>query len=178
MMDGQGNMVSRIFAKWVSLLNSAGGALIFALIIMINVDVFSRFLFNHPIDGVAELVELSIVAIVFLQLGDAVRSGRLTRSDSLYNQLNEKKPALGRILGIFFELCGIAFFLTIVAGSIPRLVDAWQRNYYAGNQGIFTVPVWPVRLILVVGAITVVFVFVGLLWRHFQGLRNPGGDVK
>ncbi len=177
-MDEQGGVISRIFSTWVSVLNSAGGVLIFALILMINADVFSRFLFNHPIDGVAELVELSIVAIVFLQLGDAVRSGRLTRSDSLYNRLHEKKPALGRVLGIFFELCGIAFFVTIVVGSIPRLIDAWERNYYAGNQGIFTVPVWPVRLILVVGAITVVFVFVGLLWRHVQALRSTSGDLK
>lgn len=175
-MDEQRGLISRAFSTWVSVLNSAGGALIFALIVMINIDVFARFLFNHPIDGVAELVELSIVAIVFLQLGDAVRSGRLTRSDSLYNRLHEKKPALGHLLGIFFELCGIAFFVTIVAGSIPRLVDAWQRNYYAGNQGIFTVPVWPVRLILVVGAITVMFVFVGLLVRHFQALRKLGGQ--
>ncbi len=174
MMNQQGNIVSRAFSLWVSALNSAGGALIFALIVMINLDVFCRFLFNHPIDGVAELVELSIVAIVFLQLGDAVRSGRLTRSDSLYKRLCEKKPALGHLLGIVFELAGIAFFLTIVAGSLPRFVEAWQRNYYAGNQGIFTVPVWPVRLILVVGAITVMLVFLGLLWRHVQVLRGQG----
>ena len=173
-MGEQNSLVARFFSNWVSILNSAGGALIFALIIMINIDVFSRFLFNHPIDGVAELVELSIVAIVFLQLSDAVRNGRLTRSDSLYNRLCERKPALGHLLGIFFELCGIAFFLTIVAGSIPRLVEAWERNYYAGNQGIFTVPVWPVRLILVVGGITVMFVFVGLIWRHIQALRSRG----
>jgi len=171
-MQGQGNSVTRIFSKWVSAINSAGGALIFAMIIMINIDVFARFLFNHPIDGVAELVELSIVAIVFLQLADAVRNGRLTRSDGLYNRLCEKKPALGHMLGIFFELCGIAFFVTIVSGSVPRLVEAWERNYYAGNQGIFTVPVWPVRLILVVGAITVIFVFIGFVWRHIQALRS------
>lgn len=172
--------MARLFSGWVSLINSAGGALIFAMIIMINVDVFSRFLFNHPIDGVAELVELSIVAIVFLQLADAVRNGRLTRSDSLYNRLCERKPALGHLLGIFFELCGIAFFVTIVAGSIPRLVEAWERNYYAGNQGIFTVPVWPVRLILIVGAITVIFVFVGLIVNHIQALRDgePGEASK
>ena len=169
--NSQGNLISRTFSKWVSAINSAGGALIFAMIIMINIDVFSRFLFNHPIDGVAELVELLIVAIVFLQLADAVRNGRLTRSDSLYNRLCEKKPKLGHILGIFFELCGIAFFVTIVSGSVPRLVEAWERNYYAGNQGIFTVPVWPVRLILIVGAITVIFVFVSFIWRHIHALR-------
>ena len=85
-----GNIITQAFSKFVSGLNSAGGALIFGLIIMINLDVFSRFFFNSPIDGVTELVELSIVAIVFLQLADAVRNGRLIRSEGLYNKLCEK----------------------------------------------------------------------------------------
>ena len=174
MMAEQGNIITRAFSVFVSSLNSIGGALIFALIIMINLDVFSRFLFNAPIDGVTELVELSIVAIVFLQLSDAVRSGRLTRSDGLYNKLCETRPRTGHVLGVFFDLAGAAFFLTIIAGSIPRLIDAWERGYYSGNKGIFVVPVWPVRLILVIGAVTVVFVFFGLVWRHIKALRDHG----
>ena len=173
-MADQGNIITRAFSKWVAALNSVGGALIFAMIVLINLDVFSRFLFNAPIDGVTELVELSIVAIVFLQLGDAVRSGRLTRSDSLYKMLCEKKPKVGHALGVFFDLAGAAFFLTIIAGSVPRFIDAWERGYYSGNKGIFVVPVWPVRLILVIGAVTVVFVFVGLVWRHITALRGKG----
>lgn len=172
----RGNIITRAFSKFVAGLNSAGGALIFALIVMINLDVFSRFLFNKPIDGVTELVELSIVAIVFLQLGDAVRSGRLTRSTGLYNKIQEKNPRVGHILGAIFDLAGAVFFLTIIAGSIPRFVDAWERGYYSGNKGIFVVPVWPVRLILVVGAITVVFVFLGMVWRHVSALRNNGAE--
>lgn len=175
-MAEQGNIITRAFSWFVSGLNSAGGALIFALIVMINLDVFSRFLFNSPIDGVTELVELSIVAIVFLQLSDAVRSGRLTRSDGLYNKLCDRSPKAGHLLGVFFDLAGAAFFLTIIAGSIPRFIDAWERGYYSGNKGIFVVPVWPVRLILVIGAVTVVFVFFGLVWRHISALRSNGDE--
>jgi TRAP-type mannitol/chloroaromatic compound transport system permease small subunit len=172
----QGNIVTQAFSKFVSGLNSAGGVLIFALIIMINLDVFSRFLFNAPIDGVTELVELSIVAIVFLQLADAVRNGRLTRSEGIYNKICEQNPKAGHLLGAFFDFAGAVFFLTIIAGSIPRFIDAWERGYYSGNQGIFVVPVWPVRLILVIGAITVVFVFFGLVWRHIKAFRNISND--
>ena len=178
-MAEQQNIIGRAFSKFVAGLNSAGSALILAIVVMINLDVFSRFLFNKPIDGVTELVELSIVAIVFLQLGDAVRNGRLTRSEGLYNKLCEKKPRLGHILGAFFDLAGAAFFLTIIAGSIPRFIDAWERGYYSGNKGIFVVPVWPVRLILVIGAITVVLVFLGLVMKHIKALRAaPAGDEQ
>ena len=59
-------------------------------------------------------------------------------------------------------------------GGVPRLIDAWQRDYFAGNRGIFVVPVWPVRLVLVIGALTVVIVFLGLAWMHLRALHNPG----
>jgi len=175
-MTDQGNLITRAFSKFVTGLNSIGGVLIFGLIVMINLDVFSRFLFNAPIDGVTELVELSIVAIVFLQLSDAVRNGRLTRSDGLYMKIREKKPRLGHILGAVFDLAGAIFFITIIAGSIPRFIEAWERNYFAGNRGIFVVPVWPIRLVLVIGAITVVFVFLGLVRQHIKALGEEGNS--
>lgn len=170
----QGNVLTRAFSKFVAGLNSVGGVLIFAMIVMINVDVFSRFLFNHPIDGVTELVELSIVAIVFLQLSDAVRNGRLTRSEGLFSKIREKKPRIGHMMSIVFDLAGALFFITIIAGSIPRFIEAWERNYFAGNKGIFVVPVWPVRLVIVIGAVTVVLVFLGLVMQHIKALSDKG----
>ena len=175
-MAEQGNFISRTFSRFVAALNSMGGVLILGMIVMINLDVFSRFLFNHPIDGVTELVELSIVAIVFLQLADAVRNGRLTRSTGLFSKICEKSPRLGHILGAIFDLAGAAFFVTIISGSIPRFIEAWERDYFAGNQGIFVVPVWPVRLVIVIGAITVVFVFLGLVMQHIKALGSAGDE--
>jgi TRAP-type C4-dicarboxylate transport system permease small subunit len=171
-MSDRANIVSRAFSRFVAGLNSIGGVLIFALVVIINLDIFSRFLFNAPIDGVTELVELSIVAIVFLQLADAVRNGRLTRSDGLYSKIKEKSPRVGHMLGAFFDLAGAAFFVTLIAGSVPRFIDAWERGYYAGNKGIVVIPVWPVRLIIVIGAVTVVFVFLGQVRRHLAALSN------
>jgi len=176
-MNSPDSIIGRAFSAIVGGMNNVGTVLIFALVVMINLDVFSRFLFNAPIDGVKELVELSIVAIVFLQLPDAVRAGRLTRSDGLYSRLQQSHPRLAHGLGAFFDIAGALFFIAIITGSVPRLVDAWERNYFAGNKGIFVVPVWPVRLILVIGAATVVLVFLGMAWKHLAALvRNPGEE--
>lgn len=163
-------MVSRGFSKVVAGLNSAGTALIFIMMVIINVDVFARYLFNAPIDGVTELVELSIVAIVFLQLGDAVRCGRLTRSDGLYTRLINRHPKLGHLLGLFFDLSGAFFFSAILIGALPLLKDAWVRGYFAGNEGLVVIPIWPVRLILVIGCITVTLVFLGFVRKHLAVL--------
>ena len=118
----------RGFSAFVAGLNSVGTVLIFAMMLLINADVFARFLFNAPIDGVTELVELSIVAIVFLQLADAVRAGRLTRSDGLYSRLEAKLPRLSHALGALFDLAGALFFVTIMMGAMPRLIDAWEAT--------------------------------------------------
>lgn len=169
-------MIGRAFSMLVATLNSAGGVLIFALVVIINVDIASRFLFNAPIDGVTELVELSIVAIVFLQLSDAVRNGRLTRSDGLFAKIRDKSPRVGHILGLVFDLAGALFFATLVAGSVPRFVDAWERGYYAGNQGIVVIPVWPVRLVIVIGAVTVILVFLSLVAGHLRALTSSSSE--
>ena len=171
-MGEPGNILSRGFSAFVAGLNSVGTVLIFGLVVMINTDVFSRFLFNAPIDGVTELVELSIVAIVFLQLPDAVRAGRLTRSEGLFSRLQKSQPRFSHALGALFDLAGAVFFVTIIMGSIPRFIDAWQRGYFSGNKGIFVVPVWPVRLVLVIGALTVVIVFLGLAWKNLAALAG------
>jgi TRAP-type C4-dicarboxylate transport system permease small subunit len=165
-------MISQLFSKFVAGLNSAGTAIIFIMMVIINVDVFARFLFNSPIDGVTELVELSIVAIVFLQLGDAVRCGRLTRSDGLYTRRLKRKPKLGHMLGMFFDLSGAFFFSAILIGALPLLQDAWQRGYFAGNRGLVVIPIWPVRLILVVGCITVTLVFLGFVRKHIRAIAG------
>ena len=164
--------VVRAFHKWVFTLNGIGTIWIFLVMVLMNIDIFMRFLFGTPIDGVTEIVEVSIGGIVFLQLSDAVRAGRLTRSDGLFNKLKEKSPKLGHIFGIFFDSCGALFFTIILAGGIPKFWDAWKNDFYAGSDGIFTIALWPLRLILVIGCITVIFVFIGFVQKHVSALKE------
>ncbi len=166
--------VAKAFELWVMALNNIGTLWIFLLMLLINADVFARFLFNRPIDGVPEMVALSIVGIVFLQLGDAVRAGRLTRSDGFFNKVVARRPRLKLALNIFYDLCGMAFFVAILVGVYPIFIQAYQGGYYAGTEGIFTVPEWPVKLILVISCVTVILVFFTLLVRHIGGLIKSG----
>jgi len=170
-------MASRILSGAVAALNGAGTILIFLLMILINLDVLMRYAFNSPIDGVTELVELSIVAIVFLQLADTVRCGRLTRSDGFYNRIRRLSPRTGHVLAVIFESAGIFFFAAILYGAVPRLIDAYSKGYYTGNVGIFVFPVWPVRLILVIGCIAVILVFLQFIFRHLAAIRDTGRET-
>ena len=166
------SLLKRAFAGILSGLNSLGTAWILGLMILINLDVLARYLFSAPINGVTEFVELSIVGIVFLQLGDAVKAGRLIRSDGLYSRLLTRRPKLGHALGLAFELAGALFVGLILYGGVPLLIEAYQRGYFAGNQGLFVFPLWPVRLILVVGCFVVAVQFLIFAWQHVAALSS------
>ena len=167
--------IVRGFQAWVSGLSGAGTCLIFAIMVLINVDVVSRLLLNAPISGVTELVELSIVCIVFLQISDAIRGGKLIRSDSLHARLLSRVPSAGHALGVLFDLAGALFFTAILYGSVPRLIEAYRAGYFAGNVGLFTMPVWPIRLVLVIGCVTAILVFVQCAWRHLAAITKANG---
>jgi len=164
--------LARGFVRLVAGLNGIGTAWIFVLMLLVNVDVLARFLFNAPIQGVTEIVELSIVGIVFLQISDAVRLGRLTRSDGLYQRFCRTHPIAGSIAGSVFDLLGALFFIALLLGGVPRLIEAWERGYFAGNEGLFVVPLWPIRLILVIGCAVVTVQFLVLAWRHALGAAD------
>jgi TRAP-type C4-dicarboxylate transport system permease small subunit len=63
--------------------NIAGAFILLILVLTMNFDVVSRGVFNAPFRGVVEFVVFAMILIVFLQLPDVVRTGRLTRSDGL-----------------------------------------------------------------------------------------------
>ena len=63
------------FETLLSGLNSIGTLWIFLLMVVISIDVIGRTAFNAPLPGVLELVRLSIVGIVFIQLGHTLRAG-------------------------------------------------------------------------------------------------------
>ncbi len=166
------------FGRAVEGLNAVGTVWIFALMVLINADVFGRFLFASPVRGVPELVEMSIVGIVFLQLAHTLRVGRVTRSEAFFERLARRLPRLGHALGALYNLTGAALFAFILWGSVPRMIRAWTDGHYVGNQGIFTAPVWPIKAIIVVGSAALIAQFLLLAWRELrQVAQRDGGPV-
>lgn len=152
-------------------LNALGGLVIFALLLLINSDVLGRFFFNRPIAGVPEIAELAIVVIVFLQIGNAVGSGRFIRSDEFHKMITRRFSRLGNLLAALYELAGAGLIAVLFAGTIPVFLDSWQNDRYMGNPGVFTAPVWPVQLTIVVGSGLTALVF---LYAAILRLKNLG----
>ena len=150
-------------------MNAIGSIWILVLLVIINTDSFGRTLFNEPFTGVAELVELSLVAIVFLQLGDTIRLGRLTRSDGLLTILARRRPGVERVMRILFDLAGAALMALILIGAWSTMIHAIERGEYFGNEGLFVVPEWPVRVIVVIGTTVCLAKFLLSAWLLITG---------
>jgi TRAP-type mannitol/chloroaromatic compound transport system permease small subunit len=169
-----GGAPSSLLDKISGSMNALGSLWIFVLMILINIDAIGRTWFASPMDGVIELIELSLIGIIFLQLADATRCGRLTRSDGFFNMIQRRKPVAGRYLGILFEGLGILFMLIILWGSVPILIESWVEDFYVGEEGIFTAPVWPVKLVIVIGCVVTALQFASFGWRYLVPGKGSG----
>ena len=113
----------------------------FGMTFMILADIIGRGAFDAPINGTPELVTASIVIIVFLQAGYAIRSRSMLRADFLVEHL---PPKVQRVLLAVGYLLGAAFFLMIITGGWDESIRSFTEGEYEG-EGALRVPSWPAR---------------------------------
>ncbi|MEP1535774.1 MAG: TRAP transporter small permease [Paracoccaceae bacterium] len=138
--------------KAVTSLNSLGSLIIIALMCLICADVVGRNAFATSLPGVIELAEIGIVSIVFLQIADTLKSGKLMRSDALLHVINAALPRVGLVMAIIFDVAGAVLFYFIANGATDRFFKAWDGGFYLGNLGSFTAPTWPMELCVALGS--------------------------
>jgi TRAP-type C4-dicarboxylate transport system permease small subunit len=120
----------------------------FGLTFLILADIIGRNLFDFPINGTAELVTASIVIIVFLQAGYAIRSRSMLRADFLVIHLPR---SVQRVLLAFGYLLGALFFLMIITGGWQESILSFVEGEYEG-EGALRVPSWPARWTVMLGS--------------------------
>lgn len=154
MTDRSNNTSSRrpsLFGRLLDALNGIGSLLICAVMALVCTDVIARTAFNSPIPGIAEIVAATIVVIVFLQLGSALRARRFIQSDMFIINLKASHPRVGAVLQSLFELAGAFVFAIIGWATWPVFTRAVEDSEFFGVVGIFTAPTWPIYLVIVIG---------------------------
>lgn len=157
-----------MFNRLLGAMNALGTVWIFLLMVLINTDILGRELFNTPVRGTTELLSLSIVGIVFLQLGHTLMVGRMTRSDMMIEALLIQKPVIGRFLQGLFNLLGVVFLAVIFWGSIAMFEEAVEIGEYVGAAGDFTAPTWPIRLLILIGSAATGLQYLVMAWQDFR----------
>ncbi|CAN1560294.1 DctM TRAP-type C4-dicarboxylate transport system, small permease component [Rhabdaerophilaceae bacterium] len=152
-----------------------GTIMTFGLMVLIVADVVGRSFLSRPITGVAEIAAHSIVAIVFMQLASTVHARRMTRADFLIEKFHVSAPKVGRALEALFLLCGALLCGLIAFAGFKPFLGAFNANEFFGVRGVFTIPTWPFRLIIVVGAALAALVF---LIQAIEEFNRKNGMVR
>jgi TRAP-type C4-dicarboxylate transport system permease small subunit len=156
------------FERAVFILNAFGSLWVLFIVLLICSDSFGRTFLNHPIEGVNELVAVSMAFIVFCQLPDTVRLAKLTRSDTYLPLLQASGSTICWIIVSGFDLLGMAIMFAIIVGTWPLLIESIERGYYIGEQGIFTFPDWPIKAMIVLGSLMAALVFLFRAVSHWR----------
>ena len=135
-------------------MNGAGVVWVFALTFLICADITGRTLFDRPLQAVPEIVALSLIACVFLQLAFAVDGARLTRADIFLSQIRRRSAGTAGGLERFFAIAGAVVLLAMTAGAWPDFLRAFRTSEFVGVEGIYTLPITPIKFIVVLGAVT------------------------
>ena len=134
--------------------------------LIIVADVAGRVFFNHPLTGAPEMVKVSLVALVFLEITYTLRKGRHVRSTIL---LGRASPRVRSLLLILADFIGMILFILLCYSSWHLTVQSWQVLEYEG-EGALKVPTYPVRTIILVCSGLMVIQYCLNLIKDFKNL--------
>lgn len=168
------DMLSRGLDRVTQVFSILGTLGILAIMAMILTDVAARALLSRPLMGVPELVAMSILSVVFLQLANTLANGKLTRADVLLEALYLRAPRVGLWLDGLMHAVGAVLIGVLCNVFWPLFWRVWDRNSMEGTVGQFQAPLWPSYFVVLLGSALLCAVF---SWRSLLyvllALRGP-----
>lgn len=141
----------RLWGRIVDGLGALGSITIAGLMVLIVADVLSRNFFNTTIPVVAEIGALSVVMILFLQLATTVSHNRMARTEFVVRSLQRASPRAAMVLEGTYDLLGAIACGLIAWSTVGVLAKELKAQEFIGVLGVFTMPVWPFRVLIIVG---------------------------
>lgn len=169
--------VDRFFIKAASMFSYIGTVWLFGLMILINTDVWSRVFFNSPVKGTPEIVQNSLVGLIFLMVGWATYQGKHVRSTMIKDRLPQKA---GDAIEILAYLIGCILFIGIIAASWEPMLLAWKIKDFQG-EGSLRVPTYPLWWVMLFGSLLSSWMCLRkvVLWiAYFRGKGPRPDDSK
>jgi len=173
---GTGRM--RFWNRGVDGLAALGTVMIVMLMTIIVADVLARNLMGASLPLIAELGALTVVLIVFLQLGTAVRNDRLARTEFVLDAIAAGRPRAAELLRALWDLCGAAICAGIAYASWGILRRDFDHSEFIGVTGVLTMPTSPFRLLIFVGAVVAAVQFAIVAARRVRSVRQKGEAAR
>ena len=151
-------------------LNAVGSAWVAAITVLVCADILGRVLFRHPLVGVPEIVKVSIVAIVWLQIPHTLRTGWHLRSDVVLRRLSGRGRAAA---DLFACALGVVIFALLVYSGWDTMIQAWEMGEFEGELPV-RVPTYPLRSIVLLGAALTALQYLLMAAEAVRRLLAPG----
>ncbi|MBT3254988.1 MAG: TRAP transporter large permease subunit [Deltaproteobacteria bacterium] len=153
-------------------INSVGVLFLMAMMFLMVVDVFLRRVFNQPLTGSFEVVQLMQVTLVYLGVAYTTVKKAHISIDLITSHLSDRTSALLESIVLFLSL---GFFALITWRNILRAEELWTGK---ATSVLLTIPLFPFYYMLAFGCGVLCLVLLVQLveatsrvFKGFPGLR-------
>lgn len=135
-------------SRWLNItLSFVSAAIVFLLMFLVVADVFGRYVLNSPVRGTYEIGAAAMVGIVFCALAYTQMVGGHVMVDTIVRYF----PARFRLpVEVLVCLVGGFFFAIMTYWSWYWAWEALAKHKLAG--GVLAFPLFPIKLLITVGA--------------------------
>lgn len=162
--------IDRLMVKTAEISSYIGTVWLFVLMVLINTDVWSRVFFNNPIKGTPEIVQNSIVGLVFLMVGWATFQGKHVRSGMIMDRLPRKARDSIELIAY---IIGAVLFASILIASWKPMIQAWVIKDFQG-EGSLRVPTYPLWWVMLFGSLLSLWMCLRKIAIMLNCLRGKG----
>lgn len=156
------------FLKFTTGINAFASVWVMAIGCFILADVLGRVLFNHPLTGVPEIVKVSIVGIVWIQIPYSTLTGLHVRSTLIHSRLGKTGQEVLNIIG---NIMGAGLMAALFRASWPDMIHSWEILEFEGD-GVFRVPAYPIRTMITFGSAMAAVHFVAQIVQNVRNILN------
>ncbi|MDQ5769292.1 TRAP transporter small permease [Thiothrix subterranea] len=139
------------------------GFLLLGIMLLVAVSVMFRYLFNQPILGSQEIVQMGMVVVVMLAMPSTADRDMHIRVDILDKALGEHGRFFADLIG---RIVGIVVLSLLVWRSAIKALDAFE---YADTTNMLAIPVWPIYSAIVIGMALYVLILLFELTYQLTG---------
>jgi TRAP-type mannitol/chloroaromatic compound transport system permease small subunit len=153
--------------RWAAVL---AGAVTFLIMWVIDVNAFTRKLFNWPLPAGVEIVQALLPVAIMLPFAWALASNHHVSSEFVTSHLSRRS---NRYLRAFWMTVGFFLFAAVTYGT-------WQyalRSYNMGEQAwgaTLRFPIWPAKMAVSLGTLLICIQFLAEALMSLFGPDRPG----
>lgn len=162
--------IDRQLGRVENVFNDIGGVFIFALMWLTMAEVLGRRLFNSPVPGAIDYIEVGMAAFAFMGAAYCQRLGGHVRMDLLVSNLKARLLWAVEALAIFVAVVYVAIIVWASAQDLWRSFDLGDETLDAHF------PVWPSKLIVPVAMALLELRLLVNLWGYLRLFMLPDAE--